>query len=312
MIEYGIPYFGESNNEILNYIYTTEYDVIVHYDSFYDFILDTYLDTIILPTTTTEGSPMLWVKDIIFDYKHRECYLPYWEYDLELVDKGSHRKDNKGHIRTYSLEDRLYLLRYNFRLEKQHITLENPVSLKCCRITEEGVVPFTATFDKWYPDSTFSMNDLYEAYIDSCFWEDGILIGHEGGYHFIDRSPKGFNNIEKLMREERELLAYKGTKPVFEDYRDVRNYKYIEVVQKVGLRETFDTYKIRRFKFESLLYCIIAEGALPTEQEVLPYWKRLKTGKVNLYKYGKDIKLILKDYWFTGVLPTQTKTWSRF
>ena len=137
-----------------------------------------------------------------------------------------------------------------------------------------------------------------------------------GGYHYITRTVDKFVNKEKLIRNDLGLRHYSEIQAYDSDYRDVRQYKYEQVVQMKGLRESLSKlYKLRRLDFDCLIYCIMRENAIPynCSDEFKIDWERLGTKEGKDYiKYGKDIKLIIKSYWKNEYEPWEVKSYSRF
>ena len=147
---------------------------------------------------------------------------------------------------------------------------------------------------------------MYNLYILSCYRDDDFLVSkHDGWYHYISKTVKGFTNKERKLRQELDLYDYYN-EPEWHDYRDVRQYKKEYIIREFGFIEDIETYKFRRYNFESLLYCILREKALPVEDEFKNYYKKLIENKSKIFKYYKDtnkINLIFKSYWLDGIDP---------
>jgi hypothetical protein len=131
-----------------------------------------------------------------------------------------------------------------------------------------------------------------------------------GGYHYINKSIKNFENREKKLRELEGMYDYDIDNRFDTEYRDVRNYKYEEVIHTVGFRDTSELYKIRRLRFESLLYCILRDNCNPKDEQFKKSWHRLGLDKEYI-KYGDSIKLIFKSYWLDNYKAIKQKSWSR-
>ena len=313
MIE-GIPYFGENNNEIYERIITGVKNGACkekRYTTIYKLIhenIDNKLVVII------DGHWLTWLNDIRFNYRDHKCYIPYFTYELYSVDGSKRRSDNKGHL---LLKDgpsgKELFIRYNYKYEKLELS-ENNFRLNVYNLdTNEFMVLCS---NNWI-NYTFDMNELYEKYIDSCFKNDDYLLNkHMGGYHYITRTVDKFVNKEKLIRNDLGLRHYSEIQACDSDYRDVRQYKYEQVVQMKGLRESLSKlYKLRRLDFDCLIYCIMRENAIPynCSDEFKIDWEKLGTKEGNDYiKYGKDIKLIIKSYWKNEYEPWEVKSYSRF
>ena len=313
MIE-GIPYFGENNNEIYERILTGVKNGACkekRYTTIYELIhknIDNKLIVVI------DEQWLTWLNDIRFNYRDHECYLPYFTYELYSVDGNRRRSDNKGHL---LLKDGPYgkelFIRYDYKYEKLELN-ENNFRLKVYNLDTNEFMELCS--DSWI-DNTFDMKELYEKYVDSCFKNDDYLLNkHMGGYHYITRTVDKFVNKERLIRNDLGLRHYSEIDAYDSDYRDVRQYKYEQVVQMKGLRDSLSKlYKLRRLDFDCLIYCIMRENAIPynCSDRFKIEWERLGTEEGKDYiKYGKDIKLIIKSYWKNEYKPWKLKSYSRF
>ncbi len=283
---YGIPYFGENTNEILSNL-PCEYKPI-HYPSLYDVVVEFMTRKMVV---VIGQQWVTWFNDIVFDYKNKNCYLPYYTYELYECKDKLYRSDDKGHL---ILKDNTLYIRHSFFYNKYNINTD--VKLFCFDLdTRES---YEVTFDKWVDVPCVDLNKLYKLYVESAFKTDDFdLNRHSGGYHYIDRQPRQFRNRELSLRQELGLPTWESGIPVENDYRDVRNYKYEEIIQLYGMLDHLDLYRERRLRFESYLYCCIKEHLLDN-----------LVFKKGIYKYGNAIKLIIKEYWvFDKAFPN--KTW---
>jgi hypothetical protein len=163
--------------------------------------------------------------------------------------------------------------------------------------------------DKWC-DDTFSIDELYNYYIDSSYEDDDFKLNkHIGGYHYIFRAPDKFNNREKKLRSDYYLKDL-AEDIWFNEYRDVRKYKYNEVIQKEGMRDTCELHEYRRLRFESTLYCILRQHSISDNEHFNKQLKQLGVTK-DYIKYGNNIKLIFKSYWLDEYRPIKKYSWSR-
>ena len=286
----GIPYFGADTNSIHDKIISSEYKTVKSYGSLYDFINDNISNKIII---LVENKWLTWLNDIKFNYRDKKCYIPYFRFKTTSC---RHNTDNKGHLPIVNGEIHL---RYDYELNKLDIGLDkNKIELKCFNIdTDEN---FKVTIDKWICDKELDIEKLYRLYIESAYSEDDFMFNkHAGGYHYILRDPNGFKNVEKMLRDELELNHFSEKSEIENDYRDVRKYKYNDIISKVGLLDNIDLYRERRLRFESYLYCCIKNGLLNNIEF-----------KGGIYKYGEAIKLIIKDYWVYDK-SRPNKTWTR-
>lgn len=287
----GIPYFGEKTQEITNSILNTNEDIIYEkeYDSLYDLILDNIDKHIIV---VIDNKWLTWLNDIVFNYRDKECYIPYYTYDIYWLDDKKYNSNNKGHL---ILNDNKLGIRYNYKYEKYNINI-NDLSLQCINI--DKLEKFVVRAKYWINDTNLNIDKLYKLYINSCYKDDDFTFNkHSGGYHYIEKSPKQFKNKEKYYREYLDINTYAYDNEYERDYRDVRNYTYNEVILKHGMLDTIDLYRERRLRFESYLYCCLREHLLNN-----------LSFKNGIYKTGDNIKLIIKKYWLDNI-DKPDKTW---
>lgn len=281
----GIPYFGENTQEIYEFIQSNRYDEAetaeVNYESLYELIYSNIGKKIIV---VLDNECISWLNDIVFNYRDKVCYMPYYEYKtFEICDK-SYRSNNNGHL---ILNGNHLLIRYEYNYKKLYIN-ENKLLLNC--IDLDTMKKLKLTTECWMSRTGFSLDELYELYINSCYKDDDYLMNkHMGGYHYIERSPVGFKNKEKKLREQYELKSYSEDFVYESDYRDVRQYSYDEMLAKYGLLSDTRLYKLRRLQFDAYLFCAARQGFLNNLQF-----------KHGIYKIGNDIKLIIKKYWIDG------------
>lgn len=279
----GIPYFGEQTQEITNSILNNnDINYEKEYDSLYSLIVDNIDKHIIV---IIDNKWLTWLNDIVFNYRDKECYIPYYTYKLHRINDRQFKSNNNGHL---ILIDNTLYIRYEYSFNKKILDINN-FRLKCINI--DTMESFEIYSSNWIDNIEFDLDKLYKLYIDSCYSDDDFSITkHSGGYHYIEKSVKGFQNKEKKYREIEGLNTFTDSYKYEHDYRDVRQYKYNEVVTKYGMLETTDNYKVRRLKFECYLYCLIRG-------------KLLDNIKFNngIYKIGDNIKLIIKKYWLDDV-----------
>jgi hypothetical protein len=302
----GIPYFGEDTQQIYEQILSeTELNnrlyEIKQYNSLYDLVVSNINNRIIV---IINNQWLTWLNDIEFNYRDKECYIPYYEYEIYEIPDRNFRANNKGHL---ILKDSALSIRYNYNYKKYEININN-LSLKCINI--DTGEKFTATANKWITEQTFSIDKLYKLYIESSFKEDDFIINkHAGGYHYIDKSIQKFRNKEKEYREQYSLPTYNKNFKYQHSYRDVRNFKYDEVVQKYEMINTVELHKIRQLRFEAYLYCIMRNKLYCEDNKFNDQLKQLYNGK-SIIKYGESIKLIFKNYWIDEYERNKNKTWS--
>ena len=289
----GIPYFGDETQEIYDKILRVDYTQrnVVHYNSMYDIIKEYIGQRIII---VIDNKWLSWLNDIVFNYRDKECYIPYYTYELFKIEDKIPKDNNKGHL---ILKDGALWIRYNYNFKKYYLD-GSKLLLKCFNLDTGN--SFLVSTCNWIYDKGFDIDKLYKLYIESSYVEDDFDINkHAGGYHYIERSPVAFKNKEKELQLDYMLPIYSEEFRYEHDYRDVRNFKYNEVITKCGMLSTTDLYRERRLKFESYLYCCIRKDLMDN----------IKFNK-GIYKYGGSIKLIIKDYWIKDK-KRPNKTWCK-
>ena len=282
----GIPYFGENTQEIYEFIQSNRYDEAtiaeVNYESLYELIISNIDKHIVV---IIDKKYLTWLNDIIFNYRDRECYIPYYSYKEYEIKDRNFKTNGKGHL---ILNGNKLTIRYEYKYNKLNINISK-VRLTCIDIDTKEV--FFATTNKWITDTEIDLDKLYKLYIDASYKDDDFIINkHVGGYHYIDRSPVQFVNREKKLREQYELNSYYDGYDNYKDYRDVRQYSYDEIVNLVGMIDSTELYRERRLRFESYLYCCLRAGLFNNIQF-----------KNHIYKLGSNVKLIIKDYWLDNI-----------
>lgn len=280
----GIPYFGEQTQEIVDSILNIDTDIIYEkkYDSLYDLILSNIDKHIIV---VIDNKWLTWLNDIVFNYRDRECYIPYYTYKEQLITDRTFRTNNKGHL---ILDGDNIRVRYEYSYHKLNITVDN-LALDCVDIdTQERLIVRT---NNWINEAAVDFDKLHKLYVESSYKDDDFIMNkHAGGYHYITLSPKEFVNRERKLREQYDLSDYSEDFYYIKDYRDVRQYKYEEVIKLNGLLDNIELYRERRLRFESYLYCCLRAGLFNNIQF-----------KKHIYKLGKELKLIIKDYWLDNI-----------
>lgn len=280
----GIPYFGEETQELMDYILNTDFDnvPVARYKNLYEVVEDSVNDAVIV---VIDNKWVTWLNDIVFNYRDKECYIPYYSYKEYLIEDRVFKTNNKGHL---ILTGDGLKIRYEYNYNKMNIT-DGKVRLHCVDMsTLDKLVIVT---DGWADDNSIDLDKLYKLYINSCYKDDDFLVNkHAGGYHYINKSIKAFDNKEKKLREQYSLCAFAMDSIYDKDYRDVRQYSYEEVIKLKGLINNIELYRERRLRFESYLYCCLRQGLLNDIQF-----------NKHIYKVGENIKLIIKDYWLDSV-----------
>lgn len=301
MIE-GIPYFGDDNQSIWRNILESDIKFNIIENSLYDLVIRHINQKCVV---VIDNKWLTWLNDITFNYRDKECYIPYYSFELFEIEDTNIRTDNKGHL---IFDGDTLRIRYNYKLEKYSININN---LSLIIYDLDTFEKYEVHTDKWINEKEIDIDKLYNLYLDSCYMEDDFTINkHSGGYHYITKIVDRFFNKECYLRKELGLQHYNIDNEIIKDYRDVRNYKYTEVIKLSGFRDTIEIYKLRRLKFEAYLYCILRTNIKPNKTKFKREWNRL--GKsVDFIKYGDNIKLIIKSYWLNECKPISKKSWSR-
>ena len=293
----GIPYFGDKTYEVYSLIERTllssgvTKEVSEPLDSFVYSAIENNNIVIVIPSDNNNYY-LTYLTDVNFNYRDRICVLPYFSFDTKEVDMKV-RGNNKQHL---IVKDGRPQIRYNFKLEESKISLYS--RLLC--LNTDNMEMFYYVPSCWTEDTDLDNNVLYELYIKSaCSENDYDITSHIGGYHYISRRVKGFKNREQDIREEFNLPVYSIDSVRHKDYRDVRNYKYNELIQRVGLLDLSENSKYRRLRFECYLFCKLRAGAFDST-----------VFKHGIYKIKGGIPLIIKEYWLDGIERKQY-TWSR-
>lgn len=302
----GIPYFGENTQAIYELIQNEnannqEITKITH-ESLYELIKNNIDKKLII---VIDNKWFSWLNDIVFNYRDKKCYIPYYSYKLHKLDNKKYRSNNNGHL---ILKESALYIRYEYKYNKLDINMNNLV-LNLFDI--DTMKQYRVHINKWINENEFSIDYLYKLYINSSFMEDDFELNkHSGGYHYIDKQPKQFKNKEKQIREAYGLRTYDNSFKYEKDYRDVRNFKYEEVIKRYGIPDDTDLYKLRRLKFESYLYCILRQHIL---SDNLLFNKRFNSlyNEKDYIKYGDNIKLIFKNYWLDNQSSRRKRSWSR-
>ena len=302
----GIPYFGLNHNEVEEEIIKAPIIMERAFSSLYDCVqTEKSADKIVI--VEYDGKEWLtYLRDIRFNYRDKKVFIPFYTFEIQEINKEYQHK-YEGHILSLDNGKRIGI-RYNYCLREHILDIDSKNYLILYDFKSRQ--KYRVDFYSYYDFNNFDIEELYQLYIDYCKdYEDSLIYKHTEGYHIISRNVQGMTNYERLFREELGLSDYLNS-DVNLFYRDVRNLSEREFTVKLGLDLCNKPYWERRLDFESLLYCIIANGALP-EGSFRKEW--LKLGKTkDFIKYGdKEVKLIFKSYWLPNFRNYQRKSWSR-
>lgn len=302
----GIPYFGVDTLKIEEKITNNKIEYTKKYDSLYELIQSEKSSDNVVIIENDKGKWITYIRDINFNYRDKEVYIPYYEYKIHKMEKGNIRSNYKGHLRI--VDDKIEI-RHSYTLRKLYISINSNNSMIIYNFrTDEK---YKVTFDKYFSEDKFDIDELYNNYLlYSINEEDYKLFKHTEGYHLISKELKGIKNKEKELRNNIGLqhIIYNNTDE-FKEYRDVRKFSLESFVKEQGIIDIDKPYWERKLDFESLLFCITNSGAKPSN-DFITEWDKL--GKTKSYiKYGNDIKLIIKDYWLYNSTIGKKYSWSR-
>lgn len=290
-----LPYFGENSYDVIDKLRKSKTSSTIVYKTMFEFITAEAINkNALVVISGGTNVQVAWLKDAVFNYRDKEAFIPYFTYSTIASALPPAKTLAKGHM-LLNKDRTEWLIRYNFKLKKLLLTIGTKIKL----FDTVTLKKYDVTVENWYED-TFDMNTLWAYYILSSYRkEDKLLNGFEPGYTYIARQFKGFTNYEHQIRKSRELRTFDA---FYEDidFTDVRHYRYEELF-KNSLNESETFYKIRRLKFDCLLYSIIQQGSLPTDEKTKERYKKLMQQEcIMCYKPTNrdDPALILKSYWF--------------
>lgn len=291
----GIPYFYESNNEIYRYLIEKEVsDNIEIYTSIKEVsilgLIEGTLKNDINAAIVIDDTFISFIRDIQFNYANHIIEIPYMKYNTETIES---KTTNKHIIRKGSKE---VYVRYNYEYAKHPIKLGD--TLKILSISDEKInilqIKLASYTGSLSEASTEKLLSLYHNY---CYQDDDYRITkHLEGYTYITKDFINVKNKENYLRKSFNLPTYKDNEhPKEIDYRDVREYRADQLMKDTALwlnSSNSEPYQIRRLRFESYLYCALAEHLNFKEEDI---YAKLQHKKI--YKIGTEKPLILKNYW---------------
>lgn len=250
-----------------------------------------------------------WCRDIRFNYRDRYIFIPFYTYDTKtvVVDR---KVVNQKFLDV--VDDRTVHVRYNFSLKKtvvnnrkdnfseKELYLYDYISKKKYHLA----LPTIPFIEK----GVFSLNELSDRYINSAYFLEEGVTSEDWKKYFPVNNKKRWNK-EYQFRKSLNLPLYKDS---FIDigYSDVRQYSYHELFEGVRLEEESEPFWLRIYKFEAYLYCIMAEGLDPIEEEYNSNFRQL--GKTKRHITIQGVKpLILKHYYKDNVT-MRRKSYERY
>lgn len=291
----GIPYFYESNNEIYKYLIEKEVSDNINVETSIKEtsmlgLVDWTLENDINAAIIIDNTFISFIRDIQFNYANHIIELPYMKYRVDTVES---KTTNKHIIRKNSKE---VYVRYNYEYKKKQIKIGD--TLEVLSIANDKIIisqiKITSYTGSLKEASTEKLLELYHNY---CYQDDDYKITkHLEGYTYLTKDFINVKNKENYLRKSFNLPTYKDDiYPKEIDYRDVREYRADQLMQNTALwlsSSNSEPYQIRRLRFESYLYCTLAEHLKFKEEDI---YSKLEHKKI--YKIGVEKPLILKNYW---------------
>lgn len=228
---------------------------------------------------------VVYMDEIRPDYKNKKMYFPIFKND-EIVDGETKLEYNNRvelvEIHSYKdgfLRDKLWLIP-NLSVPKAY-----SINLKNLQLNRE------------LKDEDFKAKDLFYRYIKYSYGNKEELDILD----YIEVKKKYYSRKKLKLLKELGLDFYGEYEEM--DYRDVRNWKLVElegrfIDEELGLGEAFNC---RRLQFELELYTRIYKGLL-WEKWTLGNIDNLINNKFDYIKYKeKGIYLIFKERWLNGI-----------
>ena len=297
----SIPYLGKENNIIKEYMLNKCIESEI-YINLYDFLNS---ENIHSKLVIVDNKWLTWLDDIVFNYRDKKCYIHYWKYDIMPLDENLVKRDSFQYLIE---KNGTFYLRYNYEYCKIDLNIGSELVIYDLHIDSK----YKVIIKDWLSEKVFNIEKLYKLYIESCFYDDIITKDREYGRYYIDKFSKKLSNRELKLRRDLLIDTFKDNNSLVHerDFRDVRNYKIEEIWSKYGMIDTIDSYKNRRLKFDSYLYCILRADIPSNDSYFNDEISKLKKGK-HVIKYGENIKLLFKDYWFNNIEIKKYQTWMR-
>lgn len=250
-----------------------------------------------------------WCTDIRFNYRDKEIFIPYYDYDTETYTGDKRYKDESKLNR---ISDDTIMVNYFFRFRRQilddrktgfrsdSILVVNPATLVLYDISIKDLPYLTS------PE--FSFSTLYDRYLDSAYVESDLDA--ENWKRYIRNDNKFKNNREHLLRNHLDLPLYgEGYKDY--TYVDVRMYTWEELTGSLMYDDENRPYWRRKLLFESYLYCGMAGDHTPVEAEYGKDYQRLGVDLRTLTINKGNKPLILK-YYYKNNFSMRRKTFERY
>ena len=153
----GIPYFGEQSKNVEDTIRKSEISYEKSYNSLYDLIQAEKSEKKIVVIEDEHGIWLTYLRDIRFNYRDREVYLPYYSYETRYAYDNYSAKF-EGHVLRDSLDSKNGIrIRYNYKLCKFNINLINNRLVIYDTYTNKKYI---VSFKDWFDSSEFDIDKL--------------------------------------------------------------------------------------------------------------------------------------------------------
>lgn len=311
----GIPYWGETTFEDMRELHrlpVENYTATDWYSLFSMLIAEEYCLIV-----ETEGTVFLtWCSDVVFDYRDKAIFAPYYRYDKQsVVTRMEHKHLDKDKEQTwvhYNFQLCLKpLLIYSCRYICPFIKVYNPREKRvlCISLTSMPYIP---------PDFVLSGRELYTRYVAASYYDENWAeIEFKNRYHYIS-AMHGINK-EAELRKKHKLQTYRLGRNRLCTYdvmhllrcKDIRQYD-LHVLQTVFNYNGMDKkYPVRWFEYSAYLLLCMLSGQRWIEKDFDAGIRKLHSG-AEVFSYGrKELPMYIKHYYLLTDNRTP-KTYERY
>jgi hypothetical protein len=262
--------------------------------------------------TENKNTYVTWCRDIRFNYRDRNIYIPYFEYETEQ------RTFKRTLLENAFLDmpnPKTLNIRHNFKLSSTKVNDRKDSTNIDSLLLYDHInkikyhLPYPSLPYLIQPD--FSLADLAERYLNSAYIESEVVEDTDWK-KYLKVGTKGKKSKEHKIRLKAGLKLY-ANQYTDMTYTDVRKYTFEELNNGSHLRlDDTKPFWERVFEFEAYLYCIFAQGIKVQEQEYQSDFVLLGVSKRHL-TYDKSTKpLILKHYYTDKTMQTRRKSFERY
>lgn len=238
---------------------------------------------------------VMWADEIRFDYTSGEIYLPYISSDYKNVNLDSEALKNKykRNVIAYNNSLNKYVIysRGKFLEDYIYFIVEFEGSIQCAKASTVGMELFNKS------ELCKSAQELYRKYLRQSY---GYTLCENDTLNFYELSKSKLNSLE-LKLINKLGLEYYGE---YKDNEFSRNMCYkLQDLLKYYTHDELGidiTYNIRRFEFESELFCGISIGH---------EWLDWTRGCMTRFKYSKDYFCKYKENEFYFIFKKKWLDW---